>query len=82
MGGKNVYYFLTMLDRGRLQVLPLAYDVPRKSWIDATASTMAHDRGPTAQPIYWRDPMLTFNHYCPANGRGFTCNPVFAEGCP
>ena len=24
MGGKNVYYLLTPMDRGRLQVLPLA----------------------------------------------------------
>ena len=27
MGGKNVYYFLTPLERARLQVLPLAYDL-------------------------------------------------------
>ncbi|RJR46421.1 MAG: hypothetical protein C4567_02400, partial [Deltaproteobacteria bacterium] len=27
LGGKNVYYFLTPLEKGRLQVLPLAYDV-------------------------------------------------------
>ncbi len=27
LGGKNVYYFLTPLERGRLQVLPLAFDM-------------------------------------------------------
>ena len=27
LGGKNVYYFLTPLARGRLQTLPVAYDV-------------------------------------------------------
>jgi len=32
MGGKNVLYFLTPLDRGRLQVLPVAYDVRRRQW--------------------------------------------------
>ena len=32
LGGKNVYYFLTPLERGRLQVLPLAYDVTKKAW--------------------------------------------------
>jgi tetratricopeptide (TPR) repeat protein len=64
LGGKNIYYFLTMLDRGRLQVLPLAYDVRSKSWTDATASMTVHDRAPTAQPVPWRDPMLTFNTSC------------------
>ena len=29
MGGKNVFYFLTPLERGWLQVLPVAYDVRR-----------------------------------------------------
>jgi hypothetical protein len=64
MGGKNIYYFLTMLDRGRLQVLPLAYDVRSKSWIDATTSMTVHDLGLAAQPLHWRDPMLTFNTSC------------------
>jgi tetratricopeptide (TPR) repeat protein len=27
LGGKNVYYFLTSFDRGRLQTLPVAYDI-------------------------------------------------------
>jgi len=27
MGGRNVYYFLTPMKRGRLQTLPIAYDV-------------------------------------------------------
>lgn len=31
LGGKNVYYFLTSLERGRLQALPIAYDVQKKS---------------------------------------------------
>ena len=37
MGGKNVFYFLTPLERGWLQVLPVAYDVRRKEWFDTTA---------------------------------------------
>jgi tetratricopeptide (TPR) repeat protein len=64
MGGKNIYYFLTMLERGRLQVLPLAYHVRSKSWIDATASMTLHDHVPRAQGLDWRDPMLTFNTSC------------------
>ncbi|MEJ2239621.1 MAG: hypothetical protein P8X82_15100, partial [Gemmatimonadales bacterium] len=35
LGGKNVYYFLTELERGRLQVLPVAFDVRTRSWFDA-----------------------------------------------
>ena len=42
IGGKNVYYFLTSLERGRLQVLPLAYDVNRHAWYDTTASAVGH----------------------------------------
>ncbi len=42
IGGKNVYYFLTSLERGRLQVLPLAYDVNRHAWYDTTASAVRH----------------------------------------
>ena len=30
LGGKNVYYFLTPLERGRLQTLPVAYDLNKK----------------------------------------------------
>ena len=33
LGGKNVYYFLTPLERGRLQTLPVAYDVKKKQWV-------------------------------------------------
>jgi hypothetical protein len=30
LGGKNVYFFLTPLERGRLQTLPVAYDLNKK----------------------------------------------------
>ena len=42
LGGKNVYYFLTPMERGRLQVLPLAYDVTKKEWFDTAASGIRH----------------------------------------
>ena len=65
MGGKNVYYFLTPLDRGRLQVLPVAYDVRQKEWFDTTASMMRHfAEGARTEPVSWRDPLLTFNTSC------------------
>jgi hypothetical protein len=42
LGGKNVYYFLTPLEHGHLQVLPLAYDVRAKAWMDSTMSMTMH----------------------------------------
>jgi Flp pilus assembly protein TadD len=64
MGGKNVYYFLTLLERGRLQVLPLAFDVRKQAWFDAPASGVRHfpDRRDEALP--WTDRLFTFNTTC------------------
>ena len=42
LGGKNVYYFLTPLARGRLQTLPVAYDVRTRQWFDTAASGVRH----------------------------------------
>ena len=65
MGGKNTYYFLTPMERGRLQVLPLAYDVQKKSWYDMAASgARMHTGGPSDGPLLWTDPAFTFNTSC------------------
>lgn len=64
MGGKNVYYFLTPLDRGRLQTLPLAYDVNKKEWFDMAASGVRHFPGQTDEAIHWKDWQYTFNTAC------------------
>jgi tetratricopeptide (TPR) repeat protein len=65
MGGKNVYYFLTPLDKGRLQVLPVAYDVRKKEWFNTTASMIRHfAEGARTEPVSWLDPLLTFNTVC------------------
>jgi tetratricopeptide (TPR) repeat protein len=65
MGGKNTYYFLTAMERGRLQVLPLAYDVHQQSWYDMAASGVRmHAEGPAGQPVPWTDPAFTFNTSC------------------
>ncbi len=64
MGGKNVYYFLTPLERGRLQVLPVAYDVRRKDWFDTSASGMRHFADISERRVDWRDPLYTFNTSC------------------
>lgn len=65
MGGKNVYFFLTPMERGRLQVLPVSFDVNRRVWFDTTASAVRHYGGlaPDA-PLSWRDPAYTFNTSC------------------
>ncbi len=64
MGGKNVYYFLTPLDRGRLQVLPLAYDVHKKAWYDMAASGVRHFPDRRDQALDWTDRMFAFNTTC------------------
>ncbi len=64
LGGKNVFYFLTTLDHGYLQVLPLAYQVKDKKWMDATLSMTMHEGQMRGQPVDWRDRALTFNTSC------------------
>lgn len=65
MGGKNVFYFLTPLERGRLQVLPLAYDIQKKQWYDMAASGVRmHIGGPVDAPLPWTDSAFTFNTSC------------------
>lgn len=64
LGGKNVYYFLTQLDKGRLQTLPLAYDVHTKQWFDTAASGVRHFPGQNDSPIHWREFPYTFNSSC------------------
>jgi len=65
LGGKNVYYFLTPLERGRLQTLPVAYDVTKKVWFDTAASGIRHfPRGEASRQVDWKDPAYTFNTSC------------------
>jgi tetratricopeptide (TPR) repeat protein len=64
MGGKNVFYFLTPLERGWLQVLPVAYDTRRKEWFDTTFSAMRHFGDRRDEALYWKERQLTFNTSC------------------
>jgi len=69
LGGKNVYYFLTPWERGRLQTLPLAYDVRERRWFDTAASGVRHFPGAESdEPVHWTDPLYTFNTSC------YTCH--------
>jgi len=65
LGGKNVYYFLTPLERGRLQTLPVAYDVRTKKWFDTAASGVRHfGSEPPEEPVNWKEWPYTFNTAC------------------
>jgi tetratricopeptide (TPR) repeat protein len=64
LGGKNVFFFLTPLERGRLQVLPLSYDVQRRHWFNTTLAMVRHFTDVPDEQIGWRDPLLTFNTSC------------------
>ncbi len=65
LGGKNVYYFLTPFPGGRLQTLPIAYDVQSRQWFDTAASGVRHFPGTErGQQVSWRDPGYTFNTGC------------------
>lgn len=64
LGGKNVFYFLTPIERGKLQVLPVAYDVRSRAWIDAAGSMIRHFGTGEDEALHWRDPLLTFNTAC------------------
>jgi tetratricopeptide (TPR) repeat protein len=64
MGGKNVYYLLTPMARGRLQVLPLAYDVHKKEWYDMAASGVRHFPDRRDEALHWTDRMFAFNTTC------------------
>ena len=65
LGGKNVYYFLTPWERGRLQTLPVAYDVRRKAWFDTAMSGVRHfPEHDDDEPLHWTEREFTFNTSC------------------
>jgi Flp pilus assembly protein TadD len=64
LGGKNVVYFLTPLDRGLLQVLPIAYDVNRREWFSTAGSAVRHFEDVPDEELDWTDRAYTFNTSC------------------
>ena len=64
LGGKNVYYFLTLLERGHLQTLPVAYDVNKQQWFDTAASGVRHFPDREDEAVHWTDRPYTFNTSC------------------
>lgn len=66
LGGKNVVYFLTPWEKGRLQTLPLAYDLNRKEWYDNPRSGIRDFVEPGMQDsaLNWTHSLYTFNTTC------------------
>ena len=64
MGGKNVFYLLTPLERGHLQVLPISFDVHRRKWFDTAASAVRHFADRHDEALEWTDRLYTFNTAC------------------
>ncbi len=64
LGGKNTYYFLTPMEKGRLQTMPLAYDVNDKRWYDMAGSAVRHFADIQDEALDWRERPYTYNTSC------------------
>jgi tetratricopeptide (TPR) repeat protein len=64
LGGKNIYYFLTQAQRGRLQTLPLAFDLNRKEWFNTQKSAVRHFDQIEDEALPWNHHLYTFNTTC------------------
>jgi tetratricopeptide (TPR) repeat protein len=65
LGGKNVFYFLTPMEQGKLQTIPLAFDVRTQKWYNNPESAVRHfPEGTPDEALPWRDRMYTFNTSC------------------
>jgi len=61
VGGKNIIAFLSTMGRGRLQLLPLAYNIRKKVWINNSAM-LPH--GKTSDSGDWKSSSGTFSTDC------------------
>lgn len=66
LGGKNVYYFLTPWEGGRLQTLPLAFNVNTNEWYNNPESAIRHfpNSDQEDEALSWTDLQYTFNTSC------------------
>jgi tetratricopeptide (TPR) repeat protein len=66
LGGHNVYCFLTPMEKGKLQNIPLAYDANRKEWFNYPESAVRHfmEGVEEDEALPWKDAMYTFNTGC------------------
>jgi tetratricopeptide (TPR) repeat protein len=59
--GKDLKFFLTPFERGRPQVLPVAYDVRKKEWFYTLEHGIIHSG---AMPADWKEPANGFDTVC------------------
>jgi len=66
LGGRNIYYFLTPFGGGKLQTMPLAYDINRKEWYSNPESAVRHfvDNISSDEEIDWKHSLYAFNTTC------------------
>ncbi len=66
LGGRNIFYFLTPFEGGRLQTLPLAYDINKHEWYGNPQSAVRHfvDEYAHNEALEWTNPLYTFNTTC------------------
>lgn len=66
LGGRNIYYFLTPFEGGKLQTMPLAYDINRKEWYSNPESAVRHfvDNVQVDEEVDWKHSLYTFNTTC------------------
>ncbi len=66
LGGRNIFYFLTPFEGGRLQTMPLAYDINREEWYSTPGSAVRHfvDNMSPDEEIDWKHSLYTFNTTC------------------
>ncbi|RIH66751.1 hypothetical protein D1164_03920 [Mariniphaga sediminis] len=66
LGGKNVFTFLAPIEKGKLQTIPLAYDMNRQTWFNYPESAVRHftDQEEADEALPWKDRMYTFNTGC------------------
>ncbi|MHC1745340.1 MAG: hypothetical protein AB9873_20245 [Syntrophobacteraceae bacterium] len=66
-GGKNVFYFLTPLEKRWPQTLPAANEVNRIEWLGMAASGVRHFAGesrPDSPLHHWKEWPYTVNTAC------------------
>lgn len=61
MGGGRLLHFLTPLEKGKMQILPLAYDTRDKRWFDVTAEGIMHAQTGAAS---WKEYPYTLKTDC------------------
>jgi Tfp pilus assembly protein PilF len=64
LGGKNILVFLTPFEKGRLQILPLAYSTVEKKWIDNSAGALPHGMPQASVQPNWKSRSNIFNTTC------------------